>query len=571
MNLLIQYLKPHWRRVLALSLLLLGSIALQLLNPQILRYFIDAATSGSTQDVLIRTGLLFLGVTVVTQVVSVAETYVAENVGLTITNQLRADLTLHCLHLDLSFYKDHAPGELIERVDGDVSNLSNLFSRFIVYMIGNAILLLCVLILFFTIDLRVGLGMVAFAIFALVVLNGLRYIPVPYWKVARQASANFFGFLEERLAGTEDIRANGGIPYVLYRLTEHSRALLYKQTKAAVVGGITRAATFMFLALGMVVALSLGAYFYGSGVITIGTVYLIFSYTELLNRPIDQFSRQIQDLQQASASLARIRNLFLVRGTILDGTGTPLPAGALPVAFENVTFAYDGEGAVVQNLTFHLEAGKHLGLLGRTGSGKTTVVRLLFRLYDPSAGVIRLGGADLRTLPLADLRRRVGMVTQDIQLFHATVRDNLTLFDRSLSDDRIMQALQELGLWEWFQRLPEGLETKLERGGNSLSAGEAQLLAFVRVFLKDPSLVILDEASSRLDPTTEKLIEHAVQRLLANRTAIIIAHRLATVNHVDAIIILEDGKCCEYGLRAQLAHDPDSRFTHLLRTGLNNT
>jgi ABC-type multidrug transport system fused ATPase/permease subunit len=231
---------------------------------------------------------------------------------------------------------------------------------------------------------------------------------------------------------------------------------------------------------------------------------------------------------------------------------------------------------VLHALSFRLQAGTVLGLLGRTGSGKTTLTRLLFRLYDPDGGVIRLGGsgepppplADIRQVRLANLRQRVGMVTENIQLFHATVRDNLTFFDAGIPDQQILQVLNELGLEEWIRSLPAGLDTELESGGGGLSAGEAQLLAFARVFLRDPGLVILDEASSRLDPATEVRIERAVDRLISNRTALIIAHRLGTVQRADEIMILDNGQIVEHGPRAALADDPSSRFCHLLRTGL---
>jgi ABC-type multidrug transport system fused ATPase/permease subunit len=207
-------------------------------------------------------------------------------------------------------------------------------------------------------------------------------------------------------------------------------------------------------------------------------------------------------------------------------------------------------------------------LLGRTGSGKTTVTRLLFRLYDPAAGVLRLAGHDIREAKLDDLRTSIGMVTQDVQLFAASVRDNLTLFDYSVSDDKVLEVLRDLGLYSWFQGLPDGLDTELGPHGSGLSAGQAQLLAFARVFLKDPGLVILDEASSRLDPATEALIERAVEHLLRNRTGIIIAHRLNTVQRADEIMILDKGEIVEHGERLTLVADADSRFSRLLRTGL---
>jgi ABC-type multidrug transport system fused ATPase/permease subunit len=207
-------------------------------------------------------------------------------------------------------------------------------------------------------------------------------------------------------------------------------------------------------------------------------------------------------------------------------------------------------------------------VLGRTGSGKTTLTRLIFRFYDPASGAVRLGGTDLRELRLGALHRAVGVVTQDVQLFQASVRDNLTLFDASIPDTRIMEVLEELGLAPWIDGLPCGLDTEVASGGKGLSAGEAQLLALARVFLRDPGLVILDEASSRLDVATERLLERAVDRLLCGRTGIVIAHRLRTVQRADEILVLENGCVREHGPRLALAADPYSRFSVLLRAGL---
>jgi ABC-type multidrug transport system fused ATPase/permease subunit len=207
-------------------------------------------------------------------------------------------------------------------------------------------------------------------------------------------------------------------------------------------------------------------------------------------------------------------------------------------------------------------------LLGRTGSGKTTLARLIFRLYDVKSGSIKVNHFDVRDAHLDSLRRNIAIVTQDVQLFRASIRDNLTFFDRSIPDAQILATLEELELGDWYRALPKGLDTELDTGARSLSAGEAQLLAFTRVFLRNPGLVILDEASSRLDPATEQRLERAIDKLLQNRTAIIIAHRLGTVHRADDIMILEGGQVSEYGSRQRLAADPDSRFYRLLQTGM---
>ena len=204
---------------------------------------------------------------------------------------------------------------------------------------------------------------------------------------------------------------------------------------------------------------------------------------------------------------------------------------------------------------------------GFLGSGKTTLTRLLFRLYDPVSGTIALGDTDLKVLEPGFLRARGAMVTPDVQLFRASVRDNLTFFDPHRTDEEIIQVVRDVGLGDWYAGLANGLDTELAPGGNDLSAGQAQLLAFARVFLANPSVVVLDEPSSRLDPATEKLLERAMARLLDGRTGIIIAHRLGTVQKVDDIMIIEDGKVAEFGARQDLVRDPDSHFSLLLKTG----
>ncbi|HEX6292247.1 MAG TPA: ABC transporter ATP-binding protein [Herpetosiphonaceae bacterium] len=575
-SLLVTYVRPQRIKVAALTVLLLGSIGLQLLNPQILRSFIDGATgahgtAGTIRD-LIGLAALFIVVTLVSQAVAVGATYLGEQVSWTATNRLRSDLARHSLHLDMQFHHTRTPGELIERIDGDVTALSTFFSQLVIKIFGSMILLIGVLIVLFLEDPRIGAALTAFTLFALLVLIGSRNFAVASMAADRQAHAQLFGFLEERLAGLDDLRANSAGGYVMRWLYQAMRDVAHKGLRAVMMSSTVWMLTMGLFALGYALALGMGAYLYSAGAISIGTVYLFFQYTEMLRRPLEQISEQLKEFQRASASIGRVREMFAIQRTIADGPGAAFPAGPLAVEFAGVTFGYGDDAPVLDEITFRLAPGKVLGLLGRTGSGKTTLTRLLFRLYDIDAGTIHLGDVDLRDARLSDLRQRIGIVTQDVQLFQATVRDNLTLFDPTISDDRIMQALADLELMPWLQSLPGGLDTELASGNGGLSAGEAQLLAFARVFLKDPGLVILDEASSRLDPATEARIERAIDKLLrpdgSRRTCIIIAHRLSTVQRADEILLLERGRIVEHGARAQLADDPESRFFKLLQTGM---
>jgi ATP-binding cassette, subfamily B, bacterial len=565
-RLLAEYLLPQRGRVSLLVLLLFTTTGLQLGSPLVLRRFIDRALDGDALRILLLIAGLYIGFAILIQIVRLAGTWVAEFVGWTATNNLRADLALHVLDLDMGFHNQHTPGNLIERVDGDVFTLGNFFSRFIINILGNVLLTIGVLVLLVRIDWRIGLVVALFAAVTFVALAVLGKYNTARFAAARQAMADLMGFLEERISGTEDIRSSGATDYVMRRNDEFARAYHRKQRVASIFGGATFSISQLLSVLGMASALAVAASLYKDGAITLGTVFVVFQFTQILVTPIEEISRQLRDFQMASASIGRIRQLQAVEPAIVDGSGTPLPPSPLGVAFEHVTFGYVPEEPTLNDVTFHLAPKRVLGLVGRTGSGKSTLTRMLVRFYDPDQGAIRLGGVDLRDVRIADLRDRVAFVTQEIQLFRASVRDNLTLFDRSIPDTRIIEALDRLGLGGWLRALDDGLDTMLA-GGGGVSAGEAQLLAFTRVFLRDPDVVILDEASSRLDPATEAWLERAIDTLLEGRTAIVIAHRLATIERADEVLVMAHGEIVEHGEREALANDPSSQFAGMLRTG----
>jgi len=574
------YLRPLRRVMALLAALLLAGTGLQIAGPQVLRRFIDAATNAAGGP-LRELALLFIALALAQQVVTVLATWLSEYIGWTATNALRADLARHCLNLDLGFHKERTPGEMIERIDGDVTAVAAFFSQLVIQLLSNLLLAFGVLTVLWHTDMAIGVALSMSTTVIVATMIRLQHGVIPRWAAARQASAVLFGFVEERLAGTEDLRSSGAGRHTLGHLHDLLRTRLARARAARLRGLLVFGVPLVFFAAGNAVALLIAALRHHAGAMTLGTAFAVYYYTLLLFQPLIQIANQVQEFQQATAGLGRIRDLLATRSTIADpsaGAAAALPLGPLTVEFIGVSFSYDpgadtggagraSDAPIIRDLTFQIAAGETLGLLGRTGSGKTTITRLLFRLYDPAVGAIRLGGIDLRILRRADLRRRVALVTQDVQLFGASVRDNLTFFDPTIHDERVWAALDDVGLASWARALPDGLDTILAPGGGGLSAGEAQLLAFGRAFLRDPSLVILDEASSRLDPTTEALIEQATGRLLRGRTAIVIAHRLATLAHVDTVLILEDGQIRELGPRARLAADPCSHFGALLRIG----
>ena len=565
--LLLRYLKPQWRRTALMTALLLGGIAFQAWGPQVLKNFIDLVTRQGGAEELIRTALTFLGVVVTGQVVSALAVYTSAVVGWEATNRLRADLALHCLRLDMRFHHAHLPGEMIERVDGDVGFLGNFFSQFVVQIAANAVLTLVILVLTFRENILAGTILVIFMTAALIFLLRVQTVHGERFSQLREIQSRAVGFWEEMLTAREDVKPLGAVVYVLRRNIDHVREMFRSSRVATVLFRLSAATFSAVFIIGNAITFAIGAALYGQGEITIGGIYLLLYYTNLLANNMRNIANQSNDFEQSLIVLQRVNELTRTSSAIQDGPGTATNQKAPAVEFDGVSFAYALDTPVLHGLSFQLPAGQTLGLLGRTGSGKSTIVRLLFRFYDPDQGAVRLDGIDLRQARLGELRGAIGMVTQEVQIFQASARDNLTLFDETIPDERVWQVIDELGMGAWLRALPDGLDTPLSADGG-FSAGEEQLLALARVFLQNPHLVILDEASSRLDPATEAQLEQAIDRLLAGRTAIVIAHRLNTLRRVDQVLVLEEGSLVEYGPRERLAADPGSTYNHLLKLGL---
>ncbi len=558
------YLAPHKRTLVALGVVLLVSIGLQLVVPIVLSNFIDSVLVGEGLDTLTGIGVAFLVAGVTTQVLEAISAVLGARVGWDATNALREDLAEHLLALDMGFHTDTTPGEIIERVDGDVTALAEFLSRFTVRLAGAAVLLVGVVVVSLVRNLVMGAVLGVYVVALLALLYRVRSLAVAAAEEERETSAGYYGFIEERLAGIDDIRANGAGRFTMARFGP-VMIDFYDNTVRAwlkrVVVWVTANTAFW---TGDAIALALGVWLFLRGSVTVGTAYLVIQYVALVRRPIEQITQQLQELQKAAGGLIRVDALRQVTTKVPHTGSRRLPEGPLSIEFDSVTFAYEA-APVLREVSFVVPAGKVLGLLGRTGGGKSTITRLISRLYDPVLGRVKLGGVDLRDVDAASLRRSVGVVTQDVQLFGATIRDNLTFFDRSLDDDEILAVLDRAGLGDWIRTL--GLDKELGASGAGLSAGEQQLLAFSRVFLQDPQVVILDEPSSRLDPATESRLAAAAERLFSGRTVVVVAHRLDTVRRSDLIMVVEAGRVVEYGDREGLHRDPDSRYARLLAAG----
>ncbi len=548
---------PDRGRWLALGALVAASSVLVITGPLVVRRLVDRAAAGADANELRGLAAVFLLVALLAQVLAVIVAWRATTAAWATTNDLRLDMTRHVLGLDHEFHRRHTPGELIQRVDGDVTSVSEFLGLVVPKALGAALTIGGMVIVLAVLDWRLAIGLVLYlgATFAIVVRG--RHRAVRESSDEMGALGRLYGGIEERLVAAEDLRSNGAGAHVAWRFVEDSTDALASSVRRE------RAFLTMWwfvqlaLAAGWVVVLVLGAWTISHDVATIGTIFLLYQYILLIGRPLEDLVHELETVQKANGAMVRVLDLLAISTRVLDG-GTISPApGPLTVEFDRVSFDYGDDQPVLRDVHLALGATRSVGIVGRTGSGKTTFSRLVLRLVEPTTGVVRLGGVPIADIPVAELRRRVALVSQEVELFAGSIRDNVALFDRSVPDAAVVGALRAVGL----DALAGGdIHRQLGAAGTGLSAGEAQLLSLARVWMRDPDVLVLDEATARIDPETERKIEAAVARLMVGRTTLIIAHRLSTLHAVDDIVVFERGEVAEFGARADLIGDDESQF-----------
>lgn len=564
------YLRSRRAGMAALGGLLVASTGLAVLAPQFLSRFIDDADDRAPVAALLHVAVAYLGVALLAEVLSVAGDYLGARIAWAATNDLRIDLTGHCLGLDMSFYEEHSAGELIERIDGDVGQLASFFSQMFLLVVANLLLLVGIGVALLAQDWLIGLCYLPLVAASVLLLRKLVGAAIPAAAEQRAATARVLGYLEERLGGLEDIRANGASGQLRLEFWRQAARLLSAVRRAARLSVRWPAAAQGLASLALVLALLAGAALYLAGQLSLGGAYLFVAYASMLGGPLMTIVSQFRKLEDTLGALHRISQLFDTRSAVLDGPrrlpGRP-PGRGVSLELEGVSFRYAAAEPALRQVSVTVEAGGRLAVVGRTGAGKSTLAKLLVRFADPSSGRVLVAGHDLRDLAVDSVRGQVGLVTQEVHVFHDTLRNNVTVFDTTTGDAEVLRALGEVGLGDWLDGLPDGLDTVLGAGAAGLSAGEAQLLAFARVLITDPGLLVLDEASSRLDPRSRERFDAALRRILDGRTAVIIAHRLDAVRNADQVLVLGDGQVIEHGDRQALMADPDSEFSRLWLAG----
>lgn len=481
------------------------------------------------------------------------QTFNIQAVGQRLTARIRDDLFQHAMSLSLRFHDGMPVGKLLTRLTSDVDALAEVFGSGAVGVLGDLVSLVVIATTMLMIEWRLGLMLL------------LTQVPVTLavlWLQRRYRKANY-RVREELSQLNADFQENlQGLEVVQMYRREKVNSARFLRTgtayRSAVNGTIffdsSISALLEWVALGAVaLVLAAGGWMVTGGAMGLGTLTTFILYSQRLFDPLRQLAERFTQIQGGLTAVERIGELMEQPLEIEEAPDAiPMaPGGAGEVIFDNVSFSYRPDEPILRNLSFRIAPGEHVALVGPTGSGKSTIIRLLCRLYEPQQGRILLDGRDIRTIPMADLRRTLGVVLQDTFLFSGNVADNLRL-NEAVSDQDLEQVCRDLGLEDLLSRLPNGLDTELRERGGNLSSGERQLLAVARVAIRNPTVLVMDEATAFMDPSTEATLQADLDRILQKRTAVVIAHRLATVEASDRILVLRRGELIEEGTHLEL-------------------
>lgn len=489
------------------------------------------------------------------------QSFNVQAVGQRLTARIRDDLFSHAMALSLRFHDRTPVGKLLTRLTSDVDALAEVFGSGAVGVLADLVTLIVIAVTMISIEWRLGLLLMLGQI---PVIFGILWLQSRYRKAnyrVREELGQLNADLQENLQGLEVVQ--------MFRREAVNSARFSRTTdsyRQAITGTIlydsSISAFIEWVALTAVaVVLGIGGSMVTSGLMGLGTLTTFILYSQRLFDPLRQLAERFTQIQGGLTAVERIGELLEQPIEIAELPDNQKTAAAVrsgierssagEVIFENVSFAYRADDPILQDLSFRITPGEHVALVGPTGSGKTTIIRLLCRLYEPQQGRILLDGIDIRQLPIPILRQRLGVVLQDTFLFSGNVADNLRL-DAPISTDELRQTCRDLGLEPLLRRLPDGLATELRERGGNLSSGERQLLSVARVAIRDPSVLVMDEATAFMDPSTEATLQRDLDRLLKQRTAIVIAHRLATVEAADRILVLKKGRVVEQGNHLEL-------------------
>jgi ATP-binding cassette subfamily B protein len=555
---LFTFAAPYKARLLGLGLVTVLVTAASLSEPLIIGYAIDEGLVAGSLRVIYAMVAVYVFVNLATWALSYVQTVGMGWIGQHMILDIRNALFGHLQSLSLQFYSEQKAGWIISRLTNDIENFNTLLNDGVQNLVKNGLTLIGVFIAIFFVDWRLALATISILP---VMVVGTTVFRIESWKAyraAREAVAEVAAHLQENVSGMRVVQAFTGEKRSSSRFDERNRSYRRANARSTLLSAVYFPGVELLGSVGLGVVLLYGGFRVVDGGMSVGELVAFVGLLNMFFQPIQQLSQLYSDLQSTLASLEKV---FAVLDTESDRADSPdakdLSALSGDVEFDRVSFAY-GEGVVLDEVSFRIKPGETLAIVGETGAGKSTVVKLLSRFYDPTRGKVRIDGQDLRDVRGSSLRRYMGVVLQDTFLFTGTIKDNIRYGRPDATDEEIIAAARTVGADDFIRRFPKGYETQVRERGGRLSVGERQLVAFARALLADPKLLVLDEATSSVDLATEAKIEAALDRLLVGRTSIVIAHRLSTVRRADRILVMGEGRVIEEGTHEELLSRPSA-------------
>ncbi len=550
---LLGYLKPYWRQVILGYSAMLVAALLNLFVPQIIKRAIDEGLAAGSAAALWRAAVLILVIAVVRGLAAFGQRFYGEWLTHRVAYDLRSDFYATVQHLPFAFHDQAHTGDLMSRATSDISETERFVGIGLMDLAGIVVLAAGIIGAMLWEDAR--LALLALAPIVLLLVSTIRFgsIVRPMFKSIQEQMGVLSTNMQESMTGIAVVKAFAREPYELEKF-DRENGVWFERRYRVIRTWANNWPFFTFLlAVSVFLLLFFGGPMAMNGAITVGTLFAMISYVLMLNGPAQRLGFLVNLAATAGASAARVFEIIDTTSEIEElPDALELDAVKGAVAFEHVDFAYQGGRAVLRDITFEAQPGQRIALIGPTGSGKTTVINLLPRFYDPTAGTVWIDGIDIRTVTLDSLRRQIGLVLQDPFLFSMTIRENIAYGKPDATADEIVAAARAANAHDFITRFPDGYDTLVGERGVTLSGGQKQRVAIARALLLDPRILVLDDSTSSVDTETEHLIQQALERLMVNRTTFVIAQRLLTLKHADMILVLNHGEIVERGAHAEL-------------------
>lgn len=547
-------LAPAWKGLLVATVSIVAFTAASLAKPLVIQFALDHGVGRRDKDALYLAGGLFLGLTVLVYVFQGLSTYLVNRIGQDFLRELRLRLFTHYQRMSLAFYGRENAGRLVSRMTSDVATVNDVLNNGFLMVVQSVLTLAGATVILFVLSWKLSLA-TAMILPPLIIASVIfrTYSERAYGSV-RERIADVMIHMQESFSGLRVVQAFGREQHNMERFGAINERNFWANVNTVRISAIY----FPFIEWLSVVGIGIILYFGGRQVagneVTIGTVTAFVFYLEFIFQPIQNLSQVFDMVQSAGAALNKIFGILAIQPDVPEPERPAKVERPLEgrIELHGVTFGYNPDRTVLTDINASIEPGQHVVLVGPTGAGKSTLAKLLTRFYDPTSGSVTLDAYDLRELAGPDLRRNVTMVPQEGFLFTGTIRDNVLFGRPSASHEEVEEACRTLGIDRFIRSLPEGYETMVSFRGSRLSAGEKQLVSIARAFLADPPVLILDEATSSLDPATEEQVEESLRKLLRGRTSVVIAHRLSTAEHADRILVVDHGRIVEDGQHRDL-------------------